>query len=80
MTDVATVARGLSEALNDLEARLADIGGCSDGYCVVERPKGMHTNGGCRCGTNRMTAERALRAYLAFAQEVRAHLLSGEAS
>lgn len=23
--------------------------GCGDGGCVVERPKGMHTNGGCRC-------------------------------
>lgn len=24
--------------------------GCSDGYCRCSpRPKGMHTNGGCRC-------------------------------
>jgi hypothetical protein len=23
--------------------------GCSDGYCVIERQKGQHTNGGCRC-------------------------------
>ena len=23
--------------------------GCGDGGCVVERPTGMHTNGGCRC-------------------------------
>ena len=30
--------------------RLQDaIGGCSDGYCVIKRPVGMQTNGGCRC-------------------------------
>lgn len=23
--------------------------GCSDGYCVIERTRGMHTNGGCGC-------------------------------
>jgi len=27
----------------------AHIGGCGDGGCVILRPKGMHTNGGCRC-------------------------------
>ena len=25
------------------------IGGCSDGYCVIKKPSGMHTNGGCKC-------------------------------
>ena len=23
--------------------------GCTDGACIIARPKGMHTNGGCRC-------------------------------
>src|SRR6266404_1628374 len=23
--------------------------GCSDGNCVILKPAGMHTNGGCRC-------------------------------
>ena len=23
--------------------------GCADGGCEIEPPKGMHTNGGCRC-------------------------------
>lgn len=23
--------------------------GCLDGGCQIERPKGQHTNGGCRC-------------------------------
>ena len=26
-----------------------DYLGCGDGGCVVERPTGMHTNGGCKC-------------------------------
>jgi hypothetical protein len=25
------------------------IGGCYDGYCVIKKPVGMHTNGGCNC-------------------------------
>lgn len=28
---------------------MKEIGGCTDGNCVIERPKGMHTNGGCHC-------------------------------
>ena len=45
--------------------RLVQIGGCSDGGCVVIRPVGMHTNGGCRCSTNSMTMRRVLFAYWA---------------
>jgi hypothetical protein len=25
------------------------VGGCGDGGCVILRPAGQHTNGGCRC-------------------------------
>lgn len=28
------------------------IEGCLDGNCIIRKPKGMHTNGGCRCMTN----------------------------
>jgi hypothetical protein len=28
------------------------LGGCSDGYCVIKKPVGMRTNGGCRCLDN----------------------------
>ena len=34
------------------EAKEALGGGCSDGYCCVEKPTGMHTNGGCKCASN----------------------------
>jgi len=35
------------------------VGGCGDGNCVVLRPAGMHTNGGCRC-THDMDRARVL--------------------
>ena len=25
------------------------ISGCTDGNCIVKKPTGMHTNGGCKC-------------------------------
>jgi hypothetical protein len=34
------------------------IGGCSDGGCVIVKPKGMHTNGGCRCPRDFMKMQR----------------------
>jgi hypothetical protein len=36
------------------------LAGCGDHSCVVARPKGMGTNGGCRCEPT--TLRRALRA------------------
>jgi hypothetical protein len=26
-----------------------DMTGCGDSSCIIARPLGMHTNGGCRC-------------------------------
>jgi len=43
--------------------RLQEIGGCSDGGCIVIRPRGMHTNGGCRCSRDSFTMQRVIRAY-----------------
>ena len=36
------------------------LGGCSDGGCVIKRPKGMHTNGGCRCPANKVKMQKAM--------------------
>jgi len=43
----------LREALDMLDQQSEALGGCSDGSCVIHRPKGMHTNGGCRCWDDR---------------------------
>lgn len=62
-----TELEGLLERASEaLDVRLAAIGGCSDGYCQVVRPKGMHTNGGCRCLTDKYKAQRVVAAYLTF--------------
>ncbi len=34
--------------LEEIDQELAALA-CSDGGCVVRRPSGMHTNGGCDC-------------------------------
>ena len=47
----------------DAYQRLRDgIGGCTDGGCVVKRPTGMHTNGGCKCWQDKIKAQRMMRA------------------
>lgn len=50
---------------------LVEDHGCGDGNCVIFRPRGMHTNGGCRCA-RRMTSvdEMYVRRLLAVAQEL----------
>lgn len=34
------------------------IGGCSDGGCIIYKPKGMHTNGGCKCSKDYLKMQR----------------------
>lgn len=52
----------IARALAEYDAIADYIGSCGDGYCVVKRPKGQHTNGGCRCSTNRYKAQRMMMA------------------
>ena len=65
MTDVEKML------LADYRDMQACIGGCSDGYCCIERPVGMHTNGGCRC-TSHMDHLKSQRVaqLLRYAQEM----------
>lgn len=42
----------LRKALQDDAELRHKIGGCSDGGCIIEKPQGMHTNGGCKCNRN----------------------------
>lgn len=53
----------LEQALVVFDASMEAIGGCGDGYCMVTgKTKGQHTNGGCRCASNKMTAQRVMGA------------------
>lgn len=52
----------LSEALAEFDAVIDAIGTCGDGNCMVKKPVGMHTNGGCRCWTDKYKAQRVMMA------------------
>lgn len=62
MNDLERVAR----AERELDEALKDIGGCSDGYCIVVKPKGMHTNGGCHCNRDGHKMIRVVQHYKLF--------------
>lgn len=55
------------------------VGGCGDGGCVVLKPEGLHTNGGCRC-CYRMDAmrERGVARLLSKAQLLARAALEGK--
>jgi len=50
----------MRDALADYMRLRDHVGGCTDGGCLVKRPTGMHTNGGCKCCTDRHTAQRMM--------------------
>lgn len=59
------------DALAAYDKRMQEIGACGDGYCLVTgRARGMHTNGGCRCWSNKYTAQRVMGAARAFRDAV----------
>lgn len=54
--------RKIEKAIAAYDAVMDDIGSCGDGGCIVKRPVGQHTNGGCRCWSDRMKAQRVMLA------------------
>jgi hypothetical protein len=49
---------GVSAAFAKYDALIGSLEGCTDGGCVIRPPKGMHTNGGCRCVRHAMKMQR----------------------
>ena len=49
-------------ALDEYQRLRDGVGGCTDGGCVIKRPTGMHTNGGCKCWQDKIKAQRMMRA------------------
>lgn len=62
MTMTDTNREALRDAVAEYERLRDHVGGCTDGGCVVKRPAGMHTNGGCKCPRNPITAQRMMYA------------------
>jgi len=52
----------LEQLKADFDAVCAHVGGCTNGDCLIVRPKGMHTNGSCHCYNDKMKAQRIMRA------------------
>ncbi|MBC2668776.1 hypothetical protein ACFOON_15080 [Novosphingobium piscinae] len=63
--------RELREALAERDNYLAQMGGCGDGHCIIVKPVGMHTNGGCRCATHAFTMGKFAFANNRFADRAR---------
>lgn len=57
-------------ALDERNEYLAQLGGCGDGHCIVVKPKGMHTNGGCRCWLDGFKMQRYAYANNKFADAI----------
>lgn len=57
-----SIPEGLTAALTRYDALMASVEGCTDGGCVIRAPKGMHTNGGCRCTRAEHKMQRAMYA------------------
>ncbi|WP_241294384.1 hypothetical protein [Burkholderia stabilis] len=62
-----SIPEGLTAALARYDALMESVEGCTDGGCVIRAPKGMHTNGGCRC----TRAEHKMRRAMYASQELR---------
>ncbi len=43
-----------------LDKRFPNFFGCGDSSCMVKKPKGMATNGGCRCDNGDRKAKQAI--------------------
>lgn len=70
-TDWMTMSETVAAAIAELDRHLDAIGGCTDGYCIIRKPKGMHTNGGCKCSGNRMKMTQFAYAHNRFVDAVR---------
>lgn len=64
----------LAKALGTYDSMRDGIGGCTDGGCVIKRPTGMRTNGGCKCATDKYKAQRMMYAGQKLADAARASL------
>ncbi|MDY8108297.1 hypothetical protein U0C82_03920 [Fulvimarina sp. 2208YS6-2-32] len=59
---------------NELDEELRFIGGCGDGGCIIVKPVGMHTNGGCKCSRDWLKMQRFAYAHNRFADGIRSAL------
>jgi hypothetical protein len=72
--DLKAEIEQLRERLAALDQQAEALGGCGDANCVIHRPKGQHTNGGCHCYENRAKMRIWTQQVSYFRSKVRAAL------
>lgn len=72
-----TEHRDIVAKLSEFESAMGLIGGCGDGYCIIVKPKGMHTNGGCRCSRDHLKMQRFAYYSNRLVLALKAHLEEG---
>lgn len=78
MTSSSDIRKLLESALAEREENIASIGGCTNGNCIVQPPKGQHTNGGCGCYRNPHKMQRLAYANRRFVEYVRLIVETGK--
>ena len=48
----------MQQAAAKFDKQMDEAGGCTDGYCLIKKPTGQHTNGGCDCSRDNMKMQR----------------------
>jgi len=72
--DFFRVTTKIAHHASILDEYLETIGGCGDGGCIILKPVGQHTNGGCRCSRDPIKMQRFAYAMNRFADEVKASI------
>ena len=60
--ETAAARDALAKAVARYDELTGSIQGCTDGGCLIRKPEGMHTNGGCRCARDHVKMQRAMYA------------------
>ena len=68
---MTTTPEQIAAGLAELDAFLEQLPRCSDGYCIIRKHPGMHTNGGCRCSSDKVLMQRFAHAHNRFSEAVR---------
>ena len=48
----------MKQAAAEFDKQMDEAGGCTDGSCLIKKPTGQHTNGGCDCSRDNMKMQR----------------------
>lgn len=75
---MSELERYVRQALKDFDEGMEMLRGCGDNGCYIRnrtpRRGGMGTNGGCKCWTDKMTAQRYMATTVRMLRDIEAAL------